>query len=162
MKRNTKYLIWKNAAITQINLKWMVDITKAEQIEENMQLSLLLLLCILAFTMILYRAEITTARLFSNTFAFFPPQGIRGLWGPFSAGKLFPLLSDREGDPSPRQWAPPQLGPEKVQGSHLVLWAQNDSRRLHQSRRRCALDSQKFPNIALVSKALLPIPLQRS
>lgn len=96
-------------------------------------------------TIILYKAEITAPPLSSNTFVFSPPQGIWGLWGPLSAGKLLPHLPGPEGDSSPRQWAPPQLGPEEVQGSHLFLWAQDDSRHLHQSRRRCALDSQKIP-----------------
>lgn len=98
--------------------------------------------------------------LSSNTPAFSPPPGIRGIRGPLSAEKLLLFLPDPEGDPSPRQWAPPQLGPEEVQGSHLFLWAQDDSRNLHQSRRRYVLRSPKFPNIALGPKAHLFIPLQ--
>lgn len=69
-------------------------------------------------------------------------QGIWRLRGPLSARKLLPQLPDTEGDPSPWQWAPTQLGPEEIQGSHLLLWAQDYSRCLHQSGRRYVQDFQ--------------------
>ncbi|XP_061539521.1 transforming growth factor beta receptor type 3 isoform X3 [Phycodurus eques] len=56
--------------------------------------------------------------------------------GSLPAGKLLALLPGPKGAPaSPRQRAPPQLGPEDVRGRHLLLRAQDDSRYLHQSRR---------------------------
>lgn len=114
--------------------------------------------CLSGSTITFHRAEITAAPSSSNTSAFSPPPGIRGLRGPFSARKLLPLLSDWKGKPSPRQRAPPQLGPEKVQGGHLLHRAQDHSRHLHQSRRRWAADSPKFPNIAFGPQECLPIP----
>lgn len=49
------------------------------------------------------------------------PAGTGGLGGPLSAGKLLPRLPDPAGNAPPWQRAPPQLGPEEVQGSHLLL-----------------------------------------
>lgn len=70
------------------------------------------------------------------------PAGTGGLRGPLSAGKLLPRLPDPAGSAPPWQRAPPQLGPEEVQGSHLLLRTDDYSGYLHQSGRRCVRDSQ--------------------